>query len=397
MKTSDAFSGLECFDCGGTFDASETARRCPDCGGILDPSYDYDAVDLDPDALADRRFGTMWRYREVLPFATDEAVTLDEGATPLVDCPDLAGELGVERVLVKDEGRNPTGSVRDREQSVATTAAGQRGASDVALPSTGNAGQSAAGYAARAGLDAHVFLPSRSEFTSKAMVNVHDGDMNVVGGRFRDAVEAYEGAVDDNDDWFPVGPFATPYRHEGVKTALYEIVEQLDWTVPDAVVAPTGSGVGVAGLHKAARELRALGFVDELPSLYAAQASGCAPIVEAWAADADEHDPIEYPDTICGGIEVPDPDGSSLVLDALADTDGGAVASDDPDILDSAVTVASNEGIELGVSSGAAVSGVWQLAQDGELDEDDTVVVLNTCAGSKDDDVLRSHLMGKGI
>ncbi|WP_049921329.1 threonine synthase [Halopiger djelfimassiliensis] len=397
METTDAFAGLECVDCEATYDPADATHRCPDCGGILDPSYEYDAIDLDRDTLESRPFDSMWRYEELLPFPRETAVTMDEGATPLVECPALADELGVERVLLKDEGRNPTGTFKDRGQTVAVTAAKHHGATDVALASAGNAGQAAAAYAGRAGLESHVYLPSRSSFTNKAMVNVHGGDMNVVGGRIGDAGAAYEEALAEHDDWYPVQTFVTPYRHEGKKTMLYELIEQLEWTVPDAICYPTGGGVGLVGLYKAATEFRDLGLIDDLPGLYAAQASGCAPIVEAYEDGRDEHDPVENPDTICGGLEIPDPGASPWVLEAIRETDGGAVATDDPDILEAAVQVAQHEGLEMVPSSAAAASGAWELADRGEFDGDETVVILNTGSGNKEADVVRSHLMGQGI
>ncbi|MFB6073317.1 MAG: threonine synthase [Halobacterium sp.] len=397
METTPAFEGLECVDCEETFDAATATHRCPDCGGILDPVYDYDAVDVDRETFESRRFDSMWRYEELLPFTRESAVTMDEGGTPLVECPSLADELGVGRVLLKDEGRNPTGTFKDRGQTVAVTAAAQHGASDVALASAGNAGQSAAAYAGRAGMDSHVFLPSRAGFTNKAMVNVHGGEMNVVEGRIGDAGAAYEDAMDDHDDWYSVKTFVTPYRHEGKKTMLYETVEQLDWEVPDAVVYPTGGGVGLVGMHKGARELRDLGLIDDLPAMYAAQAEGCAPVVRAFQEGRDVHEPWDTPDTICGGIEIPDPGASPLILDALRESDGGAVATSDEDILESAAVVASREGLEMGATCAAAASGAWELAERGEFGEDDTVVLLNTGTANKDADVLRSHLMSKGI
>jgi threonine synthase len=397
MDTTEAFVGLECVDCGETFDAETATHHCPDCGGVLDPAYDYDAVELDRGTLDDRPFETMWRYEELLPFTRDAAVTKDEGATQLVECPAIADELGVGRVLLKDEGRNPTGTFKDRGQTVAVTAAVQHGAEDVALASAGNAGQAASAYAARGGLDSHVFLPSRAGFTNKAMVNVHGGDMTVVGGRIGDAGAAYEDAMANNDDWYSLQTFETPYRHEGKKTMLYEIVEQEEWTVPDAVVYPTGGGVGLVGMHKGATELRDLGLIDELPAMYAAQSAGCAPIVDAFERGLDRHEPVETPDTICGGIEIPDPGASPLILDALRESGGGAVATDDSEILESAIAVAQNEGLEMGATCAAAASGAWALSERGEFDDDDTVVLLNTGAGNKDDDILRSHLMGQGV
>jgi threonine synthase len=314
-----------------------------------------------------------------------------------VSCDALAEEWGVGEVLLKDEGRNPTGTFKDRGQSAAVTAAVQHGAEEVALASAGNAGQAAAAYAARAGLDANVFLPSRSGFTQKAMVNVHGADLEVVGGAIGDAGAALEDAWADNPDWHALQTFVTPYRHDGKKTMFYEIAEQRDWTSPDAVVYPTGGGVGVVGMYEAARELRELGWVDELPAFYAAQSSGCAPIVEAFESGADVHEAVEHPDTICGGIEIPDPGASPWILEALRESGGGAVATDDDDILQAGVDVAQHEGLEMGVTCAAAASGARALAVDGELGPEDTVVLLNTGTANKDADVLRSHLMGQGV
>ncbi|ARS90433.1 threonine synthase [Natrarchaeobaculum aegyptiacum] len=397
METTDAFVGLECLDCGETVDAADASHRCPDCGGQLDPRYDYDSIDLDRDALTSRPFDSMWRYAEVLPFARETAVTTREGATPLVSCPTLAEEFGVERVLLKDEGRNSTGTLADRGFSVATTAAVQHGADSVALASPGDGGQSAAAYAARAGLEATAYLPSRSGFSNKAMVNVHGGEMNVVGGRYDDAVGAYEEGLDEHDDWYPLQPFETPYRHEGAKTLVYELLEQLEWEVPDAVVYPTGHGVGLVGGYSGATECRALGLVDDRPALYAAQASGCAPIVAAVDDDADTPAPVETPDTICGELEIPDPTGGKRVLEAIRETGGDAVATDDPDVLEAGTQIAMNEGLEVSPSAAAAISGAQELAQRGEWNGDETIVLVNAAAGNKQADVLRSHLMSQGI
>ncbi len=396
METTEAFSGLECTDCGATFDAAETTHRCEECGGILDPAYDLDAIDVDWGTVESRPVDSMWRYEELLPFCRESAVTAEEGGTPLVECPTLAEELGVGRVLIKDEGRNPTGTVLDRGLSLAVTAANGHGASDVALPSTGNDGQAAAAYAGRADLEAHAYLPARSSHTHKSMVNVHGGDMTVTGGRFPDAEAGFREAMAEHD-WYSLEAFATPYRHEGEKTLLFEIVEKLEWEVPEAIVYPTGSGLGPVALHKGASQFRDLGVIDELPGIYAAQAEGCAPIVEALGEEREVTEPIEYPDTICGGIEIPDPNASPLILEALRESDGGAVATKDGEILDAAIAVAKNEGLEMDPSSAAAASGAWQLAEGGEFDGDATVVVVSTGTGNKEADVLRSHLMGQGI
>ena len=397
METTEAFTGLTCFDCGETFDPGEATHRCPSCDGILDPTYDYDRLDISRDTFSNRPFDSMWRYEELLPFPRSVAVSMDEGATPLVECPQLAAEMGVERVVFKDEGINPTGTFKDRGQSLAVTAATQHGAHEVALASAGNAGQAASAYAARAGLESHVFLPARAGFTNKAMVNVHGGDLTVVEGHIGDAGAAYGDAYEEHDDWYPVQTFVTPYRHEGKKTMALEVIEQLEWAVPDAVVYPTGGGVGLVGMHKAATELRDLGLIDEVPSMYAAQSTGCAPIVDAWEEGSDRHDPWAVPDTVCGGIEVPDPGASPIILDALEESDGGAVATDDEAILEAAVAVAQREGLEMGATAGAAASGAWELAERNEFDADDTVVLLSTGSANKEADLLRSHLMRHGV
>ncbi|MGZ0746877.1 threonine synthase [Haloparvum sp. AD34] len=397
MQTTDAFVGLDCVDCGDRFDAETATHRCPECGGILDPAYDYDAVDVTPADLSARPFESMWRYEELLPFPTGAAVSLNEGATALVECPELADAMGVGRVLLKDEGRNPTGTFKDRGQSAAMTAAVQHGAETIALNSAGNAGQAAAAYAAQADLDAHVYLPERAGFTQKAGVELHGGILHIAGpmdgdSEIGDSGEAYAEGMAENPDWYSTKTFVTPYRHEGKKTMALEVLEQLDWEAPDAVVYPTGGGVGLVGMHKAAVEAKRLGWTDELIPMYAAQAEGCAPIVEAVEEGKDRHEEWEDIQTACNGIAIPDPGASPLIIDAIEESDGGAVATSDREILDAAIDVAKREGLEMGATCAAAASGAYELAERGEFDEDDTVVLLNTGAGNKDIDTLRAHL-----
>lgn len=397
METTAAFVGLTCVDCAETFDPETATHRCPDCDGILDPEYDYEQIDLRPETLRTRSVDSMWRYEELLPFSAETAVSMGEGTTALVECPALADRMGVDRVLLKDEGRNPTGTFKDRGQSVAVTAAVEHGAETIALNSAGNAGQAAAAYAARAGLDAHVYLPSRAGFTQKAMVEIHGAELHVADrldgdAEIGDAGAAYADAMADNPDWYSVKTFVTPYRHEGKKTMALELLEALEWEAPDAVVYPTGGGVGLVGMHKAALEAKRLGWTDDTMSMYAAQAAGCAPIVEAHEAGADRHDPWEEITTVCNGIAIPDPGASPLILDAIEESNGGAVATTDEEILDAAIELARTDGLEVGATCAAAVSGAFELADRGELGPDDTVVLLNTGAGNKDVDVLRSQL-----
>jgi len=311
----------------------------------------------------------------------------------------LADELNVDAVYVKDEGRNPTGTVLDRGLSLATTVAAARAeaGADVeplVCASPGNAGQSMAAYAGRADLRSYAFVPSRCGFSNKAMTNVHGGEMRVAGGRFPDAADA----VDEQlaTDYTDLGEFVTPYRHEGAKTVAFELVADLG-AAPDAVVVPTGSGEVIAGVYKGFSELDRIGAIDEAPRLVAAQASGCAPVAAAVERGLAEPEPWETPDTICGELEIPDPAGGAAAVEAVTETGGTAVAVDDEEILASAVAVAQNEVVETGAAGGAAPAGAWALAEDGFFDGDETVVLLNSDAGLKTPDILRSHLMGKGI
>ena len=390
-----SFEGFRCTDCG-TTTAEAVATRCPACRSVLDATYELPAGSLDRETLAGRE--GAWAYRELFPFVPSGA---GEGETPLVEAPRLADELGVEALHIKDEGHNPTGSVTDRGLALVAAAADRSGADTLALPTAGNGGQSAAAYAARAGLLSRVFVPSRANFINQAMINVHGGDMRVVEGRFDDARETYEAEREElpaaeAEAWFPAGPFDSPFRHEGAKPVYYETVEAMAWTVPDAVVVPVAHGAVAAGLWKAARELETLGVVDGTPRIYAAQPDGCAPVVEALESGADP-EPWAVPDTVVGTLEIPDPAGGLPAVEAVAASGGTAVAVDDEDALDSAATVAQHEGLEVSVASGVATAGAWQLREAGELDADDTIVVLNTGAGNKDADIVRSRLMGRGM
>jgi len=391
MELTPAFEALVCTATGERYDRDAAGRS--EAGAPLDPVYDLDAAAdvLDRETVAAAR--SVWDLAAVLPFPAGDAVTAAEGGTPLVETVSVAEELGVGAAYVKDESRNPTGTVYDRGLSVAVTDAAARDVELVALASPGNSGQSAAAYAGRAGLRSYAFVPSRAPFSNKAMVNVHGGEMRVVGGRYPDA----EAAVDDlQSDYHSLQEFTSPYRHEGAKTVAYELLADLGWLAPDAVVVPAATGEVVYGIAKGFRECRELGLVDDVPPLYAAQPTGCAPIVGA-VESGHGVEPWAQPDTIVGELEVPDPAGGDLAVEAIAGTGGDAVAVDDDEILESATTLAATEVLEVGAAGGAAAAGAWTLAEEGAFDDDDVVVLLNTESGTKTADVLRSHLMGQGI
>jgi len=404
-ETTTAFRGLESRASGRVHETADpTTVSADEQARGLDPAYDYDAVD--PETLLgsprDGPAGTgrgHWRFDALLPFPAETAISAGEGATPLVPTERLADELDVGAVYVKDEGRNPTGTVLDRGLSVALTAVAARAeaGADVeplACASPGNAGQSMAAYAGRADLRSYSFVPSRCAFSNKAMTNVHGGDMRVVGGRFPDAAAAVDEQLET--DYTDLAEFATPFRHDGVKTLAFELVADLG-AAPDAVVVPTGSGEVVAGVYKGFAELERVGAIDSVPKVVAAQAAGCAPIAAAVERGLDEPEPWSTPDTICGELEIADPAGGAAAVEAVRESGGTAVGVEDEDILASAVAVAQNEVMEMGATGGAAPAGAWALAEDGFFDGDETVVLINSDAGLKTPDVLRSHLMGQGI
>jgi threonine synthase len=381
------FDGFRCLDCAERVD-DPTAGTCPACDGALVGSYDAATVDR-----GER--DDMWRFASRLPFDAATALTLGEGGTPLVDCPAIADELGVASVRVKDDGRNPTGSGHDRGASVALTAAAHRNGDAVALSSPGASGVAVAAYAARADIDSHAFVPSRTPFAHKAMINVHGGDMQVVGGRYDDAAEACAERLSDTD-WLAVGPDAVPHWVEGATTVAYETVAALDGG-PDAVVCPVGHGVALAGWRRGLERLADSGRIDRVPRLYAVQPAGCAPVADAWAADETAPIVADTPDTLCGELEIPDPAAGERALAALDATDGGAVTVSDDDLLESGVGLAATEGLSVGLAGATAVAGAWRLVADGVFAPDDRVVVYNPTAATAEADVLRSHLMGQGV
>ena len=404
MEPTGAVQGLRCPDCE-TIHPLDADQGCPACGTACTVAYDYDSVDA---TIAFERGATtrnaegrsargQWQYDALLPFAVGDAVTAGEGATPLVAADRLADELGVDSVYIKDESRNPTGTVYDRGMSVAATAIAAAEPADavepVALATTGNSGQSAAAYLGRLGLRSYAFVPSRSAFSNKAMINVHNGEMQVVGGRYPDAAAAVDEQL--SGDYYSLQEFTTPYRQEGPKTLAFELYADLG-AVPDVVFVPASTGEVVVGVAAGFEVLVELGVADETPTLVAVQPTGCAPIATAVDSGASEPEPWAVPDTIVGELEVPDPAGGEQAVAAVERLNGAAVTVDDDEILESAVAVASNEVIEMGAAGGAAPAGAWRYADDGGFTGEETVVLLNTESGAKTPDILRSHLMGPG-
>ncbi|MEG3636264.1 threonine synthase [Micromonospora palythoicola] len=377
---------LECPRCGREHDADVPQNLC-ECGSPLLARYDLAAAAR---AIEPERFGLraadLWRYRELLPVADPRNVTtLGEGWTPMLRAPAYGADIGVDDLLVKDEGLTPTGSFKARGAAVGVSRARELGIRRIAMPTNGNAGAAWATYATRAGLGATIVMPLSAPTICRRECVAAGADLRLVDGLIGDAgrqvaalVAAAEGTV------FDAGTLREPYRLEGKKTMGYEIVEQLSWQVPDVIIYPTGGGVGLIGIHKALGELRELGWVeDKLPRLVAVQATGCAPIVRAFAAGDDRAQPWEDAHTVAFGITVPAPLGDELILAALRATAGTAVAVEDAEILTDLRDFAAREGLLLCPEGAACLTAARRLRAGGWIRAGERVVVLNTGAGVK--------------
>ena len=333
-------------------------------------------------ALLRERPWTMWRYREWLPLAPGESpVTLGEGGTPLLAAPRLGARYGFDGLWIKEEGINPTGSFKARGLAAAVTRAVLAGARQFVVPTAGNAGVALAAYATRAGVQARVYAPATTPQPILTQIRAFGGDLVLLDGHIGDcgkaarAFAAETGAVD-------VSTLREPYRIEGKKTLGLELAEQLDWTLPDAIVYPTGGGTGLIGMWKAFQELRINGWIEgPLPRMYSVQATGCAPVIRAFETGADRCTPWPDPRTVAAGLRVPAPLGDRLMLRALRESGGGAVAVSDEALTAAALELQTVEGVDAAPEGGAALAGAVALLQRGTIKPAERVVVFNTGAG----------------
>ncbi|MFQ5746446.1 MAG: threonine synthase [Gemmatimonadota bacterium] len=369
--------GLECGACGLASDASPRATVCPDCGRPWLVQYGSPVGD-GPDLAARwrRRSGGMWRFAELMPLRDGEApVTLGEGDTPLLDLGRPGEELGL-RLLLKDEGRNPTGSFKDRGLSAAVTRGASDGAPGFVIPSAGNAGVALAAYAARAGLPARVFLPEDTPATVEDRCRGFAAEVERVAGLITDCGRRATEEATATGAW-NVSTLREPYRLEGKKTMMLEIAEALDWRVPDAVVYPTGGGTGLVATWKALRELASLGLAPASTRLYSVQSTGCAPIVRAFEEGERFATPWMEAKTAAWGLRVPTALGDFLILDALRASGGGAIAVPDEE-MEAGAAELGRAGLNAGIEGGATLAAARRLRATGELKEGETVVLFNT-------------------
>ena len=348
--------------------------------------YDLAAVRaaVSPAEIA-RRPPTLWRYRELLPLPAEvEPVTLGEGFTPLLPAPRLAKQLGLRHLFIKDESQLPGGSFKSRGMSVAVSMAKHAGLRRLAAPTAGNAGGALAMYAARAGLEAFVFMPEDTPIVNQMEAFLHGARIYLVNGLINDCGKLVRAGIGPMG-WFDVSTLKEPYRLEGKKTMGLELAEQFGWELPEVILYPTGGGTGLIGMWKAFAELRELGWLrsDRLPRLISCQSEGCAPIVRAHQQQHRFAEPFANAQTIASGLRVPVAVGDFLMLDAIAASGGSAVAGRESAIVPWMRRVAATEGISLCPESAICFDVLDQLVQTGQITADERVVVFNTGAAQK--------------
>ncbi|MEV8504076.1 threonine synthase [Actinoplanes sp. NPDC051475] len=380
-----ALSHLECSRTGERYDA-DAVQGVSAAGMPLLARYDIEraARTLTREALVARP-ATLWRYREMLPVRDPTAVvSLGEGMTPLLPLPRYGARIGVPDLLMKDEGLTPTGTFKARGAAVGVSRAAELGVEGVAMPTNGNAGAAWAVYAARAGLTCLIAMPVAAPAITRTECVAAGAELYLVDGLIGDAGRLIAAAVRERTGYQEVSTLREPYRLEGKKTMGYEIVEQLGWQVPDVILYPAGGGVGLIGIHKALREMQELGWIGErLPRLVAVQAAGCAPIVRAFEAGAEVSEPFPDPATAAFGITVPKALGDFLVLRAVRETGGTAVAVTDEALLAEQRTLARDEGTFICPEGAACLAAARDLRESGFIGAGERVVVLNTGTGLK--------------
>lgn len=348
--------------------------------------YDLDAVKraVTPQDLRSRP-ANLWRYRELLPLpAGQDPVTLDETMTPLLGCPRIGRELGLSRLVIKDESRLPTGSFKSRGMTMAVSMAKRFGLKRLAAPTAGNAGGALAAYGARAGMEVYIFMPADTPVINQmeaylcgAKVYLVDGLINDCGRMVREGIEPM--------GWFDVSTLKEPYRLEGKKTMGLELAEQLEWDLPDVILYPTGGGTGLVGMAKAFEELRTLGWLktDKKPRLISCQSEGCAPIVRAFESGSRFAELFPNAHTIASGLRVPAAVGDFMMLDAIRESGGAAVAGREISIVPWMRRVSTAEGIAICPETAICFDVLERLLAEGKIGRDEHVVVFNTGAAQK--------------
>src|SRR5579872_2789083 len=383
---------LECSLCARRFEPNQIHNLCA-CGGTLYVRYDLDAIKATwtRDQVRSAR-SDLWRYLPVLPPQRAESiVSLGEGMTPLIRARRLGAAIGAQNLWVKDEGLNPTASFKARGMTTAITMAKELGIRKIAIPSAGNAASAAAAYAAGAGLEAHIFMPKDVPQSNYIECKTLGAKVTLVDGLISDCGRIVAERK-DSEGWFDMSTLKEPYRVEGKKTMGYEVAEQFGWELPDAIFYPTGGGVGMIGMWKAFDELEQLGWIgSKRPKMIAVQAEGCQPIVRAFEKNAEFSDFCTDANTIASGLRVPKALGDFLVLRAVKESGGTAIAVSDDEIMKASEALAAKEGLFVAPEGGACIAALEKLRESKFLGKNDRILIYNTGSGYKYIDVWAKY------
>jgi threonine synthase len=375
---------LACTLCKRIFEAGKPWSLC-ECGGSLLVHYDLPRLraNWSRDSFVSAPH-SMWRYAPVLPVSHESSIiTLGEGMTPLLLARQTGARIGASELLIKDEGLNPTGSFKARGMSCAVSMCVELGLKKVAVPSAGNAASALAGYAAAAGIEAHIFMPQDVPQANFIECKAYGAHVTLVNGLISDCARIVA-ERSSREGWFDLSTLKEPYRIEGKKTMGYEVAEQMGWELPDAIFYPTGGGVGLIAMWKAFDEMEALGWVDaKRPKMIAVQAEGCQPIVRALREGAERSQFWEGAATIASGLRVPKPLGDFLILKAVRQSGGTAIAIQDGDLIDAGSRLAAEEGIFASPEGAACIVAAERLIRESFLKSDDRMVIYNTGSGLK--------------
>lgn len=378
-------SHLECGMCGKILNKDKIWNLCPECNKPLLAKYDLKRIKraVTPDMITKRK-SNLWRYFELLPISSPQfCLFLGEGFTPLVNATRLGNSLGFKKLYIKDEGLNPTGSFKARGLSVATSRAFELGVKEVSIPSAGNAAGALSAYAALADIKAYIFMPGDVPKPFISECRALGAEVTLVDGLITDCSKAAAKGI-KKFGRFDMSTLKEPYRIEGKKTMGYEVAEQMNWTLPDVIIYPTGGGTGLIGMWKAFDEMEKLGWIDsKRPRMVVVQSEGCAPMVKAFKEGKEFAETWEGAKTIADGLRVPSAIGDFLILKTLRESKGTAIAVSDDDMIKATYLIGRTQGIFACPEGGATLAAFQHLHKKKWIKENETVVLFNTGSGHK--------------
>ena len=389
----NSYSNLQCNHCGEIYDKSAVHNYCLKDNQPLIANYHIE--DSFPKSKLKNRSANMWRYHEMLPVHRKEnRVSLGEGYTPLLNLPNLRSSHNQSKLFLKDESGNPTGSFKARGISMAVSKAKELGIQAMCIPTAGNAGSALSAYCAKAGIEAHIFMPEATPKTFQLDCEVMGANVTIVKGNIADAAKAMNEKNDGS--WFDVSTLKEPFRLEGKKTMGYEIAEQLNWELPDVIIYPTGGGTGLLGIWKSFHEMKELGWIKNIPTrMVAVQGNGCNPIIKSFNKGLNTIEPFKNPaPTIANGLRVPKPFGDRLVMKTIYQSNGTAISVSDSEILNGLDEFSKSEGLFLSPEGAAVWTAYKKLKSRKWIKDHESIVLLNTGSVYKYIENIASNLIG---